>query len=169
MNIIEINEESNYGYREFFTEGLARHGDCFKMYPEEQLREAFPTKGTPSNFTIAAIDEHKKLMGVVSFQRVAEGRAKLAHKGYLFKMYVSSENGGKQLGRKLLEHVIDRVKQELPDIEQITLNVATKNEKAKQLYSKLGFVHFGTERNAFKVDGVYYDDDYMALDLKNAL
>lgn len=167
MIIVEITAENNYGYHDFFTTGLLRHSDCFKLSSDEQQENCFPTKGTPYSFTIAMLDEFNQLMGVVSFQRLIENRKKLHHKGELFRMYVSGENGGKNIGNDLITYVVNRVKEQLPDIEQINLNVATNNEKAKNLYKKLGFEHFGTEHHAIKFEGNYYDDDYMALKLIN--
>ncbi|MDQ6477931.1 GNAT family protein [Dyadobacter sp. LHD-138] len=167
MIIVEITAENNYSYHDFFTTGLVRHSNCFKLSPDEQQENWFPTKGTPYSFTIAMLDEFSQLMGVVSFQRLMENRKKLRHKGELFRMYVSRENGGKNIGNDLITYVVNRVKEQLPDIEQINLNVATNNEKAKNLYKKLGFEHFGTECNAIKFEGNYYDDDYMALKLIN--
>jgi ribosomal protein S18 acetylase RimI-like enzyme len=164
MMIKEITLENNYGYQAFFVEGLTRHGEYFKMSPDEQ--HLFPTKGTSHSFTLAALDDANQLMGVVSFQRLMENRKKLAHKGELIRMYVAGENAGKNVGTALIEHLINRVRTELPEIEQINLNVATKNEKAKNLYRKFGFEHFGTERNAIKLNGKYIDDDYMVLHLK---
>lgn len=85
----------------------------------------------------------------------------------ILELFVSAENGGKNIGNDLITYVVNRVKEQLPEIEQINLNVATNNEKAKNLYKKLGFEHFGTEHNAIKFEGNYYDDDYMALKLIN--
>ncbi|GLU55489.1 GNAT family N-acetyltransferase [Dyadobacter frigoris] len=166
MHIVEITLENNYGYQDFFVEGLKRHSEFFKISPQEQRPGFFPTKCTPHSFTLAALDENEKLMGVVSFQLLMEDRKKLAHKGELIRMYVSSENKGKNIGTILIEQLIERVKTQLPDIEQINLNVATRNETAKKLYTKLGFEHFGTERNAIKFEGKYIDDDYMSLHIK---
>lgn len=165
MYIIEISAENNYGYHHFFKEGLVRHSDCFKLSPDEQQENSFPTHENPYSFTIAMLDESNTLMGVVSFQRLMESRKKLHHKGEIFRMYVAKENGGKNIGYHLITYVIARVRERLPDIEQINLNVATNNAKAKNLYKKLNFEHFGTERNAIKFEGNYYDDDYMTLKL----
>lgn len=166
INIIEITAENNYSYHAFFLEGLIRHSDCFKISPDEHRSDSFPTQGTSNSFTLAAIDESDKIMGVVSFQPISNDRKKLAHKGELIRMYVAQEHGGKNIGYFLIAHLIERVKKQLPDLEQINLNVATHNEKAKKLYQKLGFEHFGTERNAMKINDEYFDDDYMALRLK---
>ena len=40
------------------------------------------------------------------------------------------------------------------------------NEKAKNLYTKLGFKVYGFEENALKVNGIYYNDEHMVLHLK---
>jgi len=40
------------------------------------------------------------------------------------------------------------------------------NLNARRLYTSLGFVEFGLEKDALKVDGTYYDNILMALDLR---
>ena len=50
-------------------------------------------------------------------------------------------------------------------MEQINLTVTHRNAEARALYLKAGFVPFGVEKNALKVDGTYYDKEYMALTL----
>ena len=52
------------------------------------------------------------------------------------------------------------------EIEIITLEVKTDNERAIRLYEKYGFEKFGTYRGFFKIDGRYYDADFMNLYLK---
>ena len=39
------------------------------------------------------------------------------------------------------------------------------NEQARRLYTSLGFVEYGLERNALKQDGRYYDEVLMAKNL----
>jgi RimJ/RimL family protein N-acetyltransferase len=51
-------------------------------------------------------------------------------------------------------------------IEILNLTVVTINERAKKLYTKLGFKAFGMEEKALKINGNYYDEEYMALLLK---
>lgn len=166
ITIIEISSENNYGYHDFFLEGLTRHSEFFKIAPDELQESQFPTQGTADSFTLAAINTTGQLMGVVSFQPIMKDRKKLAHKGELIRMYVAQEYGGKNVGSILITTLIKRVKTTLQAIEQINLNVATHNEKAIKLYQKHGFLNFGTERNAMKFNNEYFDDDYMALALK---
>ena len=50
-------------------------------------------------------------------------------------------------------------------LEQINLTVTHSNAEARALYLEAGFVSFGVEKNALKVDGTYYDKEYMTLTL----
>ncbi|MGE7186856.1 GNAT family N-acetyltransferase [Peribacillus sp. NPDC006672] len=52
---------------------------------------------------------------------------------------------------------------EIDDVEKINLTVVTSNQKAKNLYTNLGFKVFGFEEKALKVNGVYYDEEHMVL------
>lgn len=85
---------------------------------------------------------------------------KTMHKGNVYGMYVSTENRGLGIGRKLLEELI-KMAQQLDGVEQITLTVVQGNEKAKALYANMGFTVFGIEKNALKVNEVYYGEEWM--------
>ena len=50
-------------------------------------------------------------------------------------------------------------------VELIQLAVVRDNEQARRLYTSLGFVDYGLERNALKQDGRYYDEVLMAKNL----
>jgi ribosomal protein S18 acetylase RimI-like enzyme len=52
-------------------------------------------------------------------------------------------------------------------MERIELEVFASNERAIALYRKLGFVIEGIKRNARKLDGVYDDNVFMALLIRN--
>lgn len=41
--------------------------------------------------------------------------------------------------------------------------MVSTNEYARQFYARLGFVEYGVEKNALKIDGRYYDDVLMAM------
>lgn len=50
-------------------------------------------------------------------------------------------------------------------VEQLQLTVVSSNAAAIQLYSKLGFVGYGLEKRALRVDGHYFDEMLMARPL----
>ena len=45
------------------------------------------------------------------------------------------------------------------------LGVESKNDAAMYLYSSLGFKTYGLERRALLVDGEYFDEELMVLEL----
>jgi RimJ/RimL family protein N-acetyltransferase len=50
-------------------------------------------------------------------------------------------------------------------LEQITITVTTGQLAATNLYKSLGFISFGCELRALKVDGRYLDEEYLSLRL----
>lgn len=89
---------------------------------------------------------------------------KIRHRANIFAMYVTQKKQGLGVGKALLTEAINKAK-EIETIEKINLGVTASNQKAKQLYHKLGFKTYGIEENALIVDGVHYDDEYMVLHL----
>lgn len=151
-------ETRNQGLREFpdaftttYEEGVA--------IPPELLAERI--KGMGDDFVMGAF-ESGKLLGYAGFQR--ETRVKLRHKGKVLGMYVIPEARGTGLGRRLLAELIERVRT-LDGMELLLLTVTHSNEAARKLYLSVGFVSFGVEPNAIKVDGVGHAKEYMALAL----
>jgi RimJ/RimL family protein N-acetyltransferase len=53
----------------------------------------------------------------------------------------------------------------LDGVERLTLGVEAGNEAARALYHSLGFVTYGTEPQAYKLDGQYWDSELMSLRL----
>ena len=102
----------------------------------------------------------RKILGVAGLAvRDAE---KEAHKGLLWGMYVRPEARGLGVARRLVEAVIDFAR---PRVELIQLSVVMGNEPARRLYSRLGFVEYGIEKNSLKYGGRYYDEILMAKPL----
>ena len=54
----------------------------------------------------------------------------------------------------------------VPGLEQVHLDVVTRNEPARGLYASLGFETYGVEPNALVVDGERLDEAHMVLRLK---
>ncbi|MBS4218663.1 GNAT family N-acetyltransferase [Bacillus sp. FJAT-49711] len=112
---------------------------------------------TVDKFVLGAF-EKESLVATARF--VQEMDCKTSHKGYIYGMYVSPSYRGKGIGHELLKRVMEKAK--LQDrLEQITLTVVSDNFSAKMLYEKMGFKVFATEKNALKVDDVYYDEDWL--------
>lgn len=162
MRLVDLTAEKNYGYSDFILAGLTTYRTYFRISPNDQLQEPFPTQGMPDSFTLGILTDTDELAGVVSFQRDGQTREKIRHKGLLFRMYVARDHAGKGLGRKLLEETIRRARL-LPNMRQINLTCASTNEVAKRQYEKVGFQTFGLEKNSLYDEGTYHDEIQMVL------
>lgn len=89
-------------------------------------------------------------------------RQKTNHRGELVQMYVSPKHNGKGIGRQLIKLTVQKAFDN-PNIEQITLGVADKNNKAKQLYEEIGFKKYGKLENYFKTENKSITRCFMCL------
>jgi ribosomal protein S18 acetylase RimI-like enzyme len=101
------------------------------------------------------------LLGVAGL--MTEHQPKRAHKGILWGVYVRRDTRSAGIGRRLVKAVLDEA---AGRIEIVHLAVERGNLHARRLYTSLGFVEFGLEKDALKVGGTYYDNILMALDLR---
>lgn len=164
IELKEILESDHTIYKTLILRGLNEDQSCFRIAPEDELSEPFPTNEEQDSFTLGAFDE-EQLIGVVSFIRDGQNRRKLRHKGILFRLYVDPNFRGKGVAKLLIEAVIDRVKL-IENIEQINLTVIPTNKQAKAIYEKFGFQTFASEEKAIKWEGQYFSEDQMKLLLK---
>jgi ribosomal protein S18 acetylase RimI-like enzyme len=97
------------------------------------------------------------LVGVVGF--LAQEGTKEAHKGLLWGMYVQPAFQGTGVAGRLVEALVELAKGR---VELVQLAVWDGNIAARRLYERFGFVAYGTELNALKQNGVYYNEVLMA-------
>jgi len=149
-------------------EALKANPEAFSTTYEETIQDknlldTWKTRLTPTLdlFTMGAF-VGDTLVAVATLKR--ETYVKLRHKASLVGVYTTPAQRGKGIAKKLISAIIEKAK-ELDGLEQINLTVASDNEAARHLYLSLGFQVFGTEKNALKQNGVYSDEDYMALAL----
>jgi len=139
---------------------LTSYEDALKREnPIDQVVHNFNAEG---NYTFGAF-EQKNLIGVVTL--LHENAEKIKHRANIFAMYVTPKKQRLGVGKALMTEAINKAKS-IPAIEKINLSVMASNEKAKQLYRKLGFQVYGFEENAFKVNGIEYNDEHMVLHLR---
>lgn len=153
-------------YWETRNRGLKEFPDAFTTSIEEGLATSPATLakrfggGDSGDFFLGVFATDGTLSGCAGFER--KSRQKSRHIGTLIGVYVAPEFRGTGSGKKLLLALIDEVRQ-VRGVEQLNLSVTHSNASARQLYLHAGFVPFGIEKNAIKVDGVYYDKEYMVL------
>ncbi len=97
------------------------------------------------------------LLGIAGFY--VEPTLQRAHKGVIWGVYVRPAARSAGVARRLIEAVLAHAKGR---VEQVNLVVERGNLHARRLYTSLGFVEYGLERNALKIGGRYFDDVLMA-------
>jgi RimJ/RimL family protein N-acetyltransferase len=103
------------------------------------------------------------LVAIVGLKR--EGMAKLAHKAFVWGMYVAPTARSRGTGTLILRHALGYAA--TLGIRQVNLGVNTKNTAAVALYQKLGFVEYGLERDFMFVDGEFHDEYQMVCHVAN--
>lgn len=86
---------------------------------------------------------------------------RFAHRGEL-AVSVRKAWWGKGIGTRLMSALVDFAKNSA-QVEVVSLEVRSDNKRAISLYRKFGFETFGVYRRFFKIDGAYFDADYMNL------
>lgn len=95
---------------------------------------------------------------------VPSTRTKRRHRADVYGMFVASEFQGRGLGRAILEACLAHARA-LGRIEVVALSVNAANAAARKVYVDAGFVPWGIERDAFRVDGAPQDEEFLTLRL----
>jgi RimJ/RimL family protein N-acetyltransferase len=155
-------------YWEMRLEALKNHPEAFATSYEEALQRKNPIEQVASrlkgegDFTFGAFEDNI-LIGAVTL--VQDQITKMRHRANIFAMYVRPDSRGSGAGKALVTAAINHAR-EIPEIIKLNLTVVSSNEKAKNLYTSLGFASYGVEEKALKVDETYYDEELMVLFLK---
>lgn len=121
--------------------------------------EAFLTnmQENPNTLMLNALEDGV-IVGNGSVSR--HGRPRFTHR-WDIAISVRKSHWGMGIGSGLMARLIEYAKRN--GAEVIGLEVRSDNERAKALYRKFGFEKFGTYQKFFKIDGEYFDADYMNL------
>ena len=152
-------------YREFRLRGLREHPEAFtSSFAEDAAKPIAATEArlaADSDTSMWGAFVDGVLAGGIGLAR--ETRQKNRHKADIVAMYVLPEYGRQGIGRALLTHIIAVARD--AGIEQLTLTVTQTNAAARALYAATGFVTFGIEPRAIKVDGTYFAKEHLLLSL----
>lgn len=99
-----------------------------------------------------------ELVGIAGVKR--ETPSKLAHKAYIWGVYVAPEARRHGVGAQLLTAALRHAQSEF-HVRQVNLGVNARNVAATALYKRLGFVEFGLERDYLMHAGVFHDERHM--------
>jgi ribosomal protein S18 acetylase RimI-like enzyme len=112
-----------------------------------------------NNFVVGAF-AGERLVGTAGFFRNLG--LKERHKGRVWGVYVTPQQRGTGVGRKMMQLLLERA-MGVEGIEQILISVVTVQAAALSLYRSLGFESYGRERRALKIGDRYLDEEHMIL------
>jgi RimJ/RimL family protein N-acetyltransferase len=99
-----------------------------------------------------------RLIGMVGLGR--EDGVKTEHKGFIRSMFVDQSARKQGVAAELLNTAISYSLAQMK-IEQLTLAVTSTNVEAINLYKKFGFIEYGIEPHALKIEGKYFSEVLM--------
>jgi len=85
---------------------------------------------------------------------------KMAHRARVWGVYVRPAYRGRGVARSVLERVIE-VARTWEGVSSVGLSVSERAEAAARLYARLGFVAWGCEPDALRVEGRGYAEIHM--------
>jgi len=90
---------------------------------------------------------------------------KLRHRAEIWGVYCLPEMRGRGLGRTVMVRAIEQARA-WDGIEVISLSVSARSPEAIALYESLGFVRWGLEPDALRIDGESFDEVHLSLRLR---
>jgi ribosomal protein S18 acetylase RimI-like enzyme len=167
MNIRRLTPDDAHAFRRLRLFALCESPTAFgSSYEEEQdlpmsvVERRLAT--TPDRAAFGAFENHE-LVGSVVLGR--DNMRKLAHKAFIWGMYVSPNARGRSVGRHLLVEALTFARS-IDSIRQVNLSVTAGNIAAFRLYESVGFRVYGREPDALCIDGRLHDELHMYLRVK---
>jgi ribosomal protein S18 acetylase RimI-like enzyme len=103
----------------------------------------------------------QRCLGMAGMDRGKE--ANVRHKAFVWGVYVAEAARGQSLGERLLGAIVEHAHRE--GVTLLQLGVGEGNWPARRLYTRMGFLPYGLEQRALRLNGYYIDEVLMALKL----
>ncbi len=157
--IIELPVERWQEYKELRLKALAEP-TAFDITPEEETQRIngdweleYSKLSSGKSGVVLFAQSGEQLVGMVGahFGETMKSR----HIAVPFGFFVQKEYRGQGLGQKLLEALIEKLKE--LEIVKINIGVYETQQSAIKLYEKLGFQRVGVLRKELKIADKFYD------------
>jgi GNAT superfamily N-acetyltransferase len=164
ITIRALDAPDTEAYRALRLAALATSPEAFGSSYEEEAElslDSFRDRVVSSGRNVifgAFADGH--LVGMAGF--VADEKIKKRHRGTLWGVFLMPDWRGRGLGDRLMRRVVEHATEHVLILQ---VSVVSTNQKARQAYTRLGFVPYGMERQALCIGGTFYDSEHLALDL----
>lgn len=169
MHIRALVPEDAMVFHAFRLRGLKESPEAFASSYEEEvgtpIEEIERRLGPKADSVILGAFQGSELRAVAGLQR--ESMAKLAHKSFIWGLYVAPEVQGQGVGTQIMRHALSHAATVFGS-RQVNIGVSTLNAPAIKLYKRLGFVEYGLERGCLLVGGVLQDEYQMVLHVTSA-
>jgi GNAT superfamily N-acetyltransferase len=165
MQIRRLLSSDAAEYRALRLRALHDHPEAFtSSYEEEVLKPLASSEqrlgdGSQVKFWGAFVDG--KLVGTAGLDR--EQRLKVQHKAVVIGMYVAPEYARRGIAHALLHTLLADAR--TSHLELLILTVTDGNRSAERLYLDTGFVSWGIEPGAIKVQHQRFSKNHMFLQL----
>jgi len=162
LQIRALSSHNAAEYRALRLKGLLEWPSAFASSHDEEVNTPIAENAArlqpKDDGAIFGAFTDDRLVGIVGLQR--ETMQKLAHKAYIWGMYVAPEARKLGVGKALLQHALDHARDGM-QVRQVNLGVNASNDAAIALYKSLGFEPFGIERGFMLLDGELHDEIHM--------
>jgi ribosomal protein S18 acetylase RimI-like enzyme len=160
-----LNRLDEPAFRRVRLDALRLHPAAFAASCEDEMRTTPDDLACrllePPSYMFGGFTEGGELVGTAALR--LQAGAKSRHKGSVFAVYVDAAHRRTGLARALVEAAIARARDARLSVVHLTATLG--NDAARRLYVALGFRTYGIECRGLHVDGVFHDEELMALDL----
>ncbi len=157
IKIQKLDRSKWKDYRDLRLEALKKEPTVFgSSYNEEKDRTEEEWKKRTGDVLFALSEDTP--VGMVVY--IYENKIKAKHIANIFGLYVSEKYRGMGIGKKLIDSVLEKIK-ENNAISKIKLTVNSEQKAALKLYESCGFKVVGKLGKELSVKGKLYDEFVM--------
>jgi GNAT superfamily N-acetyltransferase len=171
VHIRRLTRSDATAYRELRLRAFREHPEAFTSDFETEAKKPLAAaeqrlSSAPESKFWGAFSERPQaiLIGMVGLDR--ETRVKNRHKATVVGMYVTPEHAKQGIAQGLLTALITEAR--ASGVELLVLTFTSVNQHVENLYRRAGFMTFGLEPGAIKVDNHAFDKTHMYLQLESS-
>lgn len=147
---------------ELHPEAFGTGAEAWSLATDEQVRALLQTSDR-EEFVLGAF-ENGELAGVIGLKR--EKKNSVRHKGTVWGLVVHPNFRNKGLGVSLIKALIEKAARQ-EELEYIRAVVTNTSLNALGIFESQGFNKYGVEERGIKQGTKFYDQTYLALNLRN--